>query len=422
MDNAKSLEFRRGWPTLAACATGNGFGLSGLAFYTFGVFVVPLVNAFGWSRGDVSVAASFLLIGTAFTAPIIGTVIDRFGAKRVCLISMTLLSVGYALLTQLGGNIAMFYAMWLAMSLIGGGTTPVVWTRAINLWFDKGRGLALGLCLAGSGLSGIFGPPLCTKLIQTYGWQGGYIGVGAMILLVAVPLIALLFNDHAPHHDTVRHVAMPTAAAAAPPPPLRAGMDFHASYRTAVFWKIAIGFFFVGSIIAGLIINLVPLLIDRGLSAMAAAEVAGVLGIAVLVGRIGTGYLLDRFHGPAVARVVFIVTGAGCFLLTLGGAPNWLALVAVIALGLAAAAEIDMVAYFTSRYFGMKSYGKIYGIQLTVFYIGAAIGPLVVGQAYDLFGSYLESLYAAVIILIGGAFVLGSLGPMPDFGEGRGSH
>nr|NKB46156.1 MFS transporter [Alphaproteobacteria bacterium] len=151
-------EFQRGWRTLLACAVGNGFGLSGFAFYTFGVFVIPLVDAFGWTRGEVSTAASFLLLGTVFTAPIVGTIVDRFGAKRVGLISMGLLAIGYASLTQLGGGIAFFYAMWLTMSLVGGGTTPVVWTRAVNLWFDKGRGLALGLALAGSGLAGIVGP------------------------------------------------------------------------------------------------------------------------------------------------------------------------------------------------------------------------------------------------------------------------
>ena len=81
-------EFRRGWKTLLASAMGNGSGLSGIAFYTFGVFIVPLVTAFGWTRGQVSIAASFMILGTAITAPIIGSIIDRLGAQRVALISM----------------------------------------------------------------------------------------------------------------------------------------------------------------------------------------------------------------------------------------------------------------------------------------------------------------------------------------------
>ena len=144
----------------------------------------------------------------------------------------------------------------------------------------------------------------------------------------------------------------------------RAGLTFQESYRTVVFWKIAIGFFFISAIIAGLLINLVPLLIDRDMSAMAAAQIAGVLGFAVLFGRIGVGFLIDRFRAPMVAAVMFSITAAGCVLLTLDSAPTWVFLIAVITLGLSAAAEIDLVAFLVSRFFGLKAYGKIYGSQL----------------------------------------------------------
>ena len=399
-------EFQRGWRTLLACAVGNGFGLSGFAFYTFGVFVVPLTVAFGWTRGEVSTAASFLLLGTVFTAPIVGTIVDRFGAKRVGLISMGLLSIGYASLTQLGGEIAFFYAMWLTMSLVGGGTTPVVWTRAVNLWFDKGRGLALGLALAGSGLAGIVGPGVATALIEKYGWQAGYLGISALILLVALPLIGLLFNDSAPSHKQIEQVGEA---------PTHPGLTFKESYRTIVFWKIAIGFFFISAIIAGLLINLVPLLIDRDMSAMAAAQIAGVLGFSVLFGRIGVGFLIDRFRAPLVAAVMFSATAVGCLLLTLDSAPTWVFLIAVITLGLSAAAEIDLVAFLVSRFFGLKAYGKIYGSQLSIFYLGAAVGPLAVGMSFDITGSYTQVLYAAIGVLLFGSVVIGGLGKSRDF-------
>ena len=171
-------EFRRGWKTLLASAMGNGSGLSGIAFYTFGVFIVPLVTAFGWTRGQVSIAASFMILGTAITAPIIGSIIDRLGAQRVALISMVLVALGYFALTQSSGSIALFYASWLMIALVGGGTTPVVWTRAVNMWFDRGRGLALGLALAGSGVASIFAPVLTNSMIKAYGWQGAYANFG----------------------------------------------------------------------------------------------------------------------------------------------------------------------------------------------------------------------------------------------------
>jgi len=397
-------EFRRGWRPLLAASFGNGSGLSGIPFYTFGVFVLPLVAAFGWTRGQVSIAASFLIVGTAITAPIIGSIIDRFGARRVGILSMIALALGYALLTQLSGSIALFYAAWLTMSLVGGGTTPVVWTRTVALWFDKGRGLALGLALAGSGIAGVFGPRLVTRAIETWGWQGGYLALAAFILLVAVPVIAVFLSDRpaesAQAHATARELP---------------GLTLEESRHTAAFWKIAIGFFFVSGVIAALIINLVPLLIDRGMSKQGAATIAGVMGIAVLCGRIGIGLLLDRISAPLVSRTLLAFCAFGCVLLSLPDTPIWVIAIAVSSLGLAAAAEVDLVAFLTSRFFGMKAYGKIYGWQLTAFYLGAAIGPFAAGLAYDRFQSYVPTLYFAAGALLFGSIVTGTLGKPPEF-------
>jgi predicted MFS family arabinose efflux permease len=401
-------EFKRGWRTLLASGMGNGAGLSGLPFYTFGVFVLPLVEAFGWQRGRVSIAASFMIIGTAISAPIIGSIIDRFGARRVALLSMSGLGLGYLAMTQLGGNLTLFYAAWLMMALLGAGTTPVVWTRAVNMWFDGGRGLALGLCLGGSGVASIFAPALTTQAIRTYGWQGGYMALGLFILIVAVPIIALLYKDREQTPDV-------KAAEAAP----KHGVTLDESLKTVSFWKIAVGFFFISGVIAGLIINLVPLLVDRGLSQMDAAGIAGIMGLAVLGGRIGVGFLLDRFPAAVVARLLLGLSGAGCFLLTLEGAGTWAAILAVISLGLAAAAEVDLVAFLTSRWFGMKAYGKIYGFQLSAFYLGAAVGPFLTGLAYDAFQSYLQVLYFAAATLVIGALVIGTLGRPPNFAGGE---
>jgi len=410
MESERLAEFRRGWRVLLASSVGNGSGLSGLPFYTFGVFVVPLATAFGWTRGRVSIAASFLIIGTSITAPLIGAIIDRFGTRRVGLLSMLALSIGYGLLTQLGPHIALFYLAWLLISLAGGGTTPVVWTRTVNLWFDRARGLALGLALAGSGLSGILAPTLTSRAIDAFGWQGGYLALGAFILLVAIPVIAVFFEDGIPR--PVRSRQGGSTASGLP------GLDLHDSLRTASFWKIAIGFFCVSSVIAALIINLVPLLIDRGLARTDAARVAGVMGFAVFIGRIVIGFLLDRFSAPLVASVLLALSAAGCLLLGMAGTPEWAVPLSVISFGLAAAAEVDLVAFLTSRFLGMRAYGRVYGSQLTVFYIGAALGPFVAGLAYDHYHSYAPTLHFAAASLLFGALIIGTLGRPPDFEAG----
>lgn len=410
MGTTSAEELQRGWRMLLASSVGIAAGLSGIAFYTFGVFIVPLSDAFGWSRGQLSIAASFMIVGTAFTAPIVGTIIDRYGARRVGITSMILLSAGYVGLTQLGSQLFMFYGAWLLMALVGGGTTPVVWTRAINLWFDRMRGLALGLTLAGSGVTGIFGPAFVTMLIERYGWQAGYLGVAGLILLVALPIILLFFKDGGPPTSRLQTVAESSL-------PLT-GRTLPEALRSAPFWVIAGGFFFVSGVVAGLLINIVPMLIDRGLSPTDAAGIAGTLGIAVVVGRIGIGYVIDRIHAPLVARILLVLTAGGCWLLTLEGTPNWVAVICVMSMGLAAAAEVDLLAYLTSRYLGMKAYGKIYGCQTSSFYLGAALGPIAVGLAYDHYQSYLQVLYFSAGILVFGGLVVGALGRPPDFSEG----
>ncbi len=408
MQSGTLNEFKQGWRTLLACAVGNGSGLSGLAYYTIGIFVVPLVTAFGWKRGETSIAASFLIVGTAITAPIIGSMIDKFGARRVALISMFAISVGYACLTQLGGNIAMFYAAWLLISLAGGGTTPVVWTRTVNIWFDKGRGLALGLALAGSGVAGVAAPVLIANVIATKGWEAGYIALGLFIFFVSLPLLYIFFRDHKPGES---HDAPATTGSQHLP-----GLTLDEARKEIAFWKIAIGFFFVAGVISAMMVNLVPLLIDRGVPQVEAAGIASIMGIAVLGGRVGIGFLLDRFHAPAIARLLLCLSALGCFLLSLSNTPEWVVAISVLSLGFAAAAEVDLVAYLSSRFFGMKSYGKIYGWQLSSFYAGAALGPLGAGLAYDYFQSYMPMLYFSVACLIFGGIVIGTMGKAPNFG------
>jgi MFS family permease len=412
------MEFKRGWRSLAASAIGNGSGLSGLAFYTFGIFVLPLVEEFGWTRGQVSIAGSFLIIGTAITAPIIGGIVDRFGTRRVSLISMVALAIGYGVLTQASATIMVFYAAWLALALIGGGTTPVVWTRTVNVWFDRGRGLALGMALAGSGLAGIFAPVLVSRIIASYGWQAGYLAIGGFILFISVPLIAWLLEDRptkvsAAAANLAQEGAQDQTEDSAEEEALP-GHDLQTALRETAFWKIAIGFFFVSGVIAALIINLIALLVDRGLSTQQAASIASVMGIAVLVGRVAIGYLLDRFAAPALARLLLGICALGCLALALPDAPLALVVLSVMSLGLAAAAEVDLVAYLSSRFFGMRAYGSIYGWQLTSFYLGAALGPLAAGLAYDQFQSYEPVLYFAAAAMIVSAFVIGTLGK-PSF-------
>jgi predicted MFS family arabinose efflux permease len=146
------------------------------------------------------------------------------------------------------------------------------------------------------------------------------------------------------------------------------------------------------------------MLMDSGLSPQQAGGVAGMLGITIIVGRLCVGALVDRFPAAYVGMSFLILPAIACLLLT-HGAP----IPAALLIGLAAGAEVDLLAYLVSRRFGMRNYGQIYGCQHALFSIGAGIGPVLLGAAHDRMGSYMGALNVDAVMILAGALVIGSL-------------
>jgi len=183
-----------------------------------------------------------------------------------------------------------------------------------------------------------------------------------------------------------------------------------AAVRQRRFAQIALAFFLIGFVVAGAIVHLVPLLVDRGLAMPSALHAAAALGFAVIAGRIVVGWLCDRFHAPYVA-FCFLMLPVASFVLLLVHGP---ALVAVLLLGLAAGAEIDLLAYLASRSFGLRAYGEIYGWLLSIFSLGAGTGPVLIGLSFDRTGSYALTLGAGACLITLGALLVATLGPFPS--------
>ena len=398
MGHSYGQEFKRGWRVVLGGAVGTGFGISALPFYTLGVFVKPIAEATGWSREDIQWGFAAMMIGMLFTSWIWGAAVDRFGARPVAMLSQIGLGISMAALPSFAGSLNSFYFGWVLIALVGAGTTPVTWTRGITGWFDKARGAALGLALVGTGFAGLLAPPAVTAIIGMAGWQAGYQVLGLSVLLVALPLVALLFRD------------APRAADAAP----LAGADRGEALRNYRFWVMLAVFTAVTFGVGGMIPNLVPLLTDRGLGAGEAALYAGFAGLAVITGRVVAGFLLDRFWAPAVATVFLVVPAVSCFLLAGSGLPPGPVIgLAAALIGLAAGAEFDLVAYMTSRYFGMKNYGFIYALQTVGMLLAGGIAPPIFGRIYDATGSYDTALTAAGAIFVVAPLLLLTMGRYP---------
>ncbi len=393
-------EFRSGWPTILACGVGACAGLTGLAFYTFGLFVKPLSAAFGWTRGEITLGMSFITLGTIVCGPLVGWAIDRWGVRRVAGPSLLGAALAFVVMSRVGPGIWTFYAGCLCIAVLGCGTAPVSWTRAVSQRFTKARGLALGLTLLGSATAGVVGVPAVQWLITNHGWSAGYLGIAGFSALVAFPVVVLLLGRRPKHVDA----AMPLATS---------GMTLSEALRTGAFWTIAIGVLLLITAQSGTIIHLVPLLTDRGLPAVEAAGIAGLMGLAVFVSRVGVGALLDRFPPPLVAGLTLVAPVAAAAILAVCGTDRAALVVAVLLLGLAAGAEIDFLSYFAARHFGLQAYGKIYGCLFAMFSLGNGLGAPIMGAIFDRTGAYQPALWGAAALFAGGAALFASLAWRP---------
>ncbi len=368
--NLTAVEFRRGWPVLVAAALGTAFGASPIPFNSAGPFTKPLADEFGWGRGDIQLALFWFTAAVVLTVPFIGGLADRIGVRKVAIGTLALFGITFAALAFTPASLFAFYLLWVLMGALGGGSTPVTWTRAVNSWFVHNRGLALALTLMGTGVTAAFLPSLATVVI----W---------------------LFREPEAK-DAHELIASPS----------RVGVTVGHALRDYRFWVIAVSILFVAIGVGGSITNFQPLLMDRGFQPQEAAKIAGVIGVSVIVGRLLAGVLIDRFWAPLVTLPMLALPALACFLLAQPEVPVFAAILSAMLIGLAAGAETDLVAYLTARYFGLANYGRLYGLQYAVFGFASGISPFLFGKVFDVTGSYQPILYVAAVLFVLGAVAL----------------
>ena len=350
-------EFRRdrAWQIVLAATVGCAFGLTALPFYTLGMVAKPLAAEFGWGRAVAQSGIVFSALGVLSSAWLVGALIDRYGPRRVALFSQFGLALGFVGFAIQSGTPTWWYANWFVLAVFGVGTTPITWSRGVAAWFERQRGLALGLGLMGTGVTAFAAPPLMGAAIATYGWRWGYAGIAIAIVLIALPTTYFLFRERASVDD-----ATGKAGPASRPESLEAtGVTLGEAVRGYRFWVLVVVFFFTAGVPSGLIPNVVPMLTDGGMTVTQAAGYASLIGVFVIAGRLLAGWLLDRLWAPIVGAIVMMPTAIACWLLEAQTMPA----LAAAFIGLAGGAEFDLMAYILVKYFGMRHYGKIYAWQ-----------------------------------------------------------
>lgn len=403
-------ELSLGWKVIVASLLGVAFGASPLPFNTIGFFIDPLQQEFGWSRTEISFGVTIYGMLAAFLAPVFGWLADRYGVRRVALGSLAIFGVTFASFAVIPGQLWAFYLVWLMIGLFGIGSTPVTWSRAVNLWFFKRRGLALGLMLVGTSVSAMILPFLTTSFISEFGWRWSFALLSLLPLAIALPVGLLWFREPLPEE---RPEGIATAGTSTLP-----GRTLGEAMREPRFWILWASVAIVTLAYAGALVHLPSMLKARDFDPTRIATVMSVFGLSIFAGRIITGLLLDKFWAPLVTLPILCLPALSCWLLIGDAAMGfWIAVAAAFLMGFAAGAETDLVAYLAGRYFGMKNYGQIYGVQYMAFGLMAALSPTLYGWVRDTTGSYDPVLFAGMFMFVTGGVMLLALGPYPDFGR-----
>jgi MFS family permease len=393
-----------GWRMVLVSALGLFWGIP-IAVYSFSVFFKPLMQEFHAGRAAVSLAFTVQLFVGALSAGPAGWLTDRFGPRRVILIGTAIFGLILVANRLFTGSLTELYVFYVLVGLSIHGVGPIPYGTVVSHWFDRTRGLALGLTMLGIGLGAVVMPSLAQNLIARYGLSSAYSILGASVLLICWPTVACFLAEKPEDLG----LFCDGATAASHNGSATQGFTAREAWRSKDFWIMVWAFVLVSASVQGCAVHMAAMLSDKGLSSSSAALGSSLIGAAVLIGRAGTGYLLDRFLASRLAAILFEASALGVALLWL--ADSRLMLAGAFLVGLGLGAEIDIIAYMTSRYFGLLDFGKVYSSALAAFALAGALGPLLMGAGFDRTGSYRDPLLVFLVASVIGAALMTRLGP-----------
>ena len=374
-----------GWRVAAASAAGVFF--ASLLVCGFSVLLKPLAEEFAWSRESTATAYACFALASALAAPIVGRLLDRYGPGRVAVPCIALCGIGIASLSLLTGSRAHLYGLFTILGIAATGTSPLAYSRAVSTWFDRRRGTALAIVLGGAAAASMAHPPALEALIRSTGWQRACQVIGGAMVVVGLPIVAGVVRE--------RDAAARTA------PPAIADVTIVGAMRSRIFWVLIVVVAGTALAFNAIVVHIVALLTDRGVSPARAALTLSLMGGAGLTGRLLTGWLLDRFRATYVSAALLTLAAAGILLLATRHTFE-LALVAAVMIGFGMGGELDVTPFLLSRYFGLRSLSTSYGFAWMAMGSGAAVGSVVMGRAFDASGSYdriLLQLAAGTLLL-----------------------
>ena len=381
------------WLLVAGVVIATSVGAAPMMVMSFGVFLKPVTQSFGWDRSALSAALSIAVLGNALATPTLGWLLDRFGVRSVTLYAIVLFSLSLALLGAMVDSRIIVFALFALLGVFSAGHAQVPYVTAISKAFDANRGLALGIGMSGLGVGTALVPLLAALLIKYFGWRLAYVGLGAVTFAIAFPAVALLVRVPRVRADSTGLGVTQQAVQKGP-----AQTSF--PWRSRAFLLISGSVLLISLGLNGALSQLVPILTDAGLTPLRAASIAGMAGIATIFGKVLSGYLADRFSPHLVTAIFFALPLVGFSALIFGWILQFPVL-AMASLGLTVGGEVSLAGTLVARHFGIARFGEIFGVTAVAWAIGVGLSPLIMNLCFDLLGSY----HAILIVLAAGIAV-----------------
>ncbi len=397
------LRLYYGWWIVGASVL-VGLYVGGIVVYGFTAMFEPIVLEFGWSYAAVSLAASLRGVESGLLEPVVGRLVDRWGARRLIFFGGLFVTAGLLLLSNTM-SLVMFYGSFMLLAIGMSCCGPTVLVTGVADWFRARQALATGIALSGFGLGGLI-LPLMVTLIAQHGWRAafGILATGALVLVLPLSLVFRRqteesrqpFDDLKPepagnaHVNTrIRHqnpTELPTVAR-------------HAT-RTRFFWLLTLAFTLHSAIVITVVTHVMPYLGSIGFQRMTAGAVATAIPVLSVLGRIGLGLMGDRLSRTRVCVVAYGMMALGllCFFAIAQGLGNWFLYVFLLLFGVGYGGVTALRPVLTREYFGRERFGSIFGLIVGINALGGIVAPPVAGWVYDTRGNY-EMVWIALSVL-----------------------
>ena len=388
-----NINFHRGWAIAAACFLASSVAVGG-SQYSFGHFVEPLENTFGWTRTQIGLSLSLIAFGS-FISPLIGSLIDKQGSRRIMAFSMAVFGISYLVrpfMTELWHWY--FLSVVQSFSMVGAAMLPP--GKLVGLWFPENRGRVIGITAMGNNFGGMVIQPIIAFLVTVYNWKVAYAVVGALGILVSIYSYLVVRNPDS-ESKGISESEKKTD--------ILTGFTLQEAIRTKTFYAITFAILCGTFTYSSLLPQVSSHLIINGVRESTASIAVSLFATCGMVGKFVFGNLSDKY-GPRMALVLDLCGQAifASLLVYAGdGLPVW---VIVPAMGFFLGAFGALYQLIVIDAFGVKHFGAIMGVIAISNAVPSFLGPIIAGMSFDITGSYAIAFVITSVIFVLGAVSL----------------